>query len=364
MGPSINNTHTSLIDLVISGIHKSFGQTIVLRDMSLTVSNGELCCLLGPSGCGKSTILRIIDGLIEIDRGTIKLAGKDITDLPPQKRNIGLVFQNYALFPFMSVFDNIAYGLRRRKYSKSEINAKVKKALETVRLTGYENRRIHEISGGQQQRVALARSLVIEPALLLLDEPLSNLDARLRAEMRGEIKRIQKEFKITTLYVTHDQEEAMAIADRIVVMNNGMIEQIGTPHEIYENPASEFVASFIGDINMLQGVVNDDGLLVMNTFFDINTNHIPQGTKVTCAVRPERIQLIPESKLPVGKIREAVYFGSTVRYHVIVENLDMFQELLVEVPVSRAEFVVGNNISINVQKEFLRIFPGKNNEAL
>jgi ABC-type Fe3+/spermidine/putrescine transport system ATPase subunit len=197
-----------------------------------------MLCLLGPSGCGKTTALKIMNGLLESDSGSVSIGNEDITGLAPQKRNLGMVFQNYALFPQMNVFDNIAYGLRRRHYTKVEIREKVRQSLSLVRLEGYGNRRVYELSGGQQQRVALARALVIEPRALFLDEPLSNLDAKLRADMRDEIRRIQKALRITTVYVTHDQEEAMCIADRIVVMNNGDIEQIGTPEEIYEKPVN------------------------------------------------------------------------------------------------------------------------------
>lgn len=239
--------NTRLVDLKLEGINKRFDSQEVLRDFSLSVNKGELCCLLGPSGCGKTTALRIIDGLIDPDSGKVYLGETDITELPTQKRDLGFVFQNYALFPHMTIFENIAYGLRQRRLPNDEIKRKVAVALKMVRLAGYEKRRVHEVSGGEQQRIALARSLVIEPPLLLLDEPLSNLDARLRVEMRREIKRIQRELNITTIYVTHDQEEAMSIADRIVIINKGVIEQAASPWEIYSKPANLFVAGFIGN---------------------------------------------------------------------------------------------------------------------
>ncbi len=223
-------------DLEIRSPCKSYGGPPVLKDLSFTVLKGQLCCLLGPSGCGKTTVLKIIDGLLSPDRGSVWLGGREITDLPPGKRNLGMVFQNYALFPHLDAFENVAYGLRRRRVAKRELHSRVHEVLQMVRLSGYGQRRVHELSGGQQQRVALARALVIEPRLLLLDEPLSNLDARLRIDMRREIVRIQKILNLTAIYVTHDQEEAVSIADRIVVINQDAVEQAGTPRDIYERP--------------------------------------------------------------------------------------------------------------------------------
>ncbi|HLS08673.1 ABC transporter ATP-binding protein, partial [Lentibacillus sp.] len=230
-------------------ITKMFGKARGVEDINIDIKSGEFFTFLGPSGCGKTTTLRMIAGFYFPTSGKIAFDNEDITTVKPNKRNIGMVFQNYALFPHMTVFENIAFGLQVRKLSKSVIKEKVEKAQEFVRLVGYGNRKITELSGGQQQRVALARALVIEPDILLLDEPLSNLDAKLREETRVEIKRLQVELGITTVYVTHDQHEAMAMSDRIMVMSEGEVQQIGTPQEIYNKPDNRFVASFIGETN-------------------------------------------------------------------------------------------------------------------
>ena len=267
---STGSPNSTLVDLELLHLHKSFDDQEIVRDTSLLVSKGELCCLLGPSGCGKTTVLNIISGFLEPDKGSVLLGGHDITPVPPQQRNIGMVFQDYALFPHLTVYDNVAYGLKRRSWPKVRILSRVAEILEMVQMSGYEQRAIHELSGGEQQRVALARALVIEPSLLLLDEPLSNLDARLRTDMRIEIRRIQQTLGITTVYVTHDQEEAMSIADRIAVMNNGAIEQIGTSREIYEQPSTRFVADFIGNVNFIPGSIKNNRLQILGLEFPLS----------------------------------------------------------------------------------------------
>lgn len=238
----------------------------ILNDFKLEVERGELVSLLGPSGCGKTTTLRTISGFISPEKGQVIIDGKDVTKLPPNKRNIGLVFQTYALFPHLNVFENVAYGLKRRKVEKAIIEEKVNNVLALVSLTGFEKRLPANLSGGQRQRVALARSLVIEPDLLLLDEPLSNLDAKLRDEMRAELSRLQHQLGITMIYVTHDQIEALSLSSKIIVMNEGNIEQMGTPKEIYEKPATKFVAKFVGFDNMLNATcveaINDKEAIV------------------------------------------------------------------------------------------------------
>ncbi len=231
----------------------AYGDFVAVKDVSLSIRKGEFVTLLGPSGCGKTTILRSIAGLVQPTGGQIEVAGRRIDNIPIHKRNIGLVFQNYALFPHKSVYDNIAFGLKYRSVEKSVIAQKVKRALDMVRLPGVEKKLPSEMSGGQQQRIALARAIVIEPDVLLLDEPLSALDANLREEMRTELKIIQREVGITTIFVTHDQEEALAMSDRIVVMNKGLIEQQGSPEDVYRRPESRFVASFLGQSNLLPG---------------------------------------------------------------------------------------------------------------
>ncbi|MDK2914541.1 MAG: thiamine transport system ATP-binding protein [Thermococcaceae archaeon] len=240
-----------MVTIELSGIKKAW-EDFKLEINDLRVKDGEFLTLLGPSGCGKTTTLRIIAGFEKPDSGEILFDGKSVNELPPYERGIGIVFQDYALFPHMSVFKNVAFGLEMRRLPKAEIERRVKWALELVGLKGFENRYPEQLSGGQQQRVALARALVVEPQVLLLDEPLSNLDAKIRERLRGEIRRIQRELGITTIYVTHDQEEAMAISDRIAVMNVGKLEQVGSPLELYYRPKTEFVARFLGLSNILE----------------------------------------------------------------------------------------------------------------
>lgn len=239
----------------LKGVTLTYGAFVAVKDVDLKIDKGSFVTLLGPSGCGKTTILRSIAGLVTPTSGEIVVAGRLINDVPIYKRNIGLVFQNYALFPHKTVADNIAFGLKYRDVPKADIGRKVKRALDMVRLPGVEKKLPSELSGGQQQRIALARAIVIEPDVLLLDEPLSALDAHLREEMRTELKIIQREVGITTIFVTHDQEEALAMSDRIVVINHGLIEQNGTPEEVYRAPASKFVASFLGQSNLMSGTI-------------------------------------------------------------------------------------------------------------
>ena len=284
-----------MVDVKLENIVKTFDGTTALKGISLSIKHRELFTLLGPSGCGKSTTLRIIAGLDYPDTGHIHFGDEEVTYLPSYERGAVLVFQNYALWPHMTVFDNIAYGLRIRKVPREEIKKKVEWALELVKLKGFENRYPTQLSGGQQQRVAIARALVVEPKVLLLDEPLSNLDAKIRERLRSEIGRIQRELGITTLYVTHDQEEAMAISDRIAVMNVGTIEQIGTPREIYEKPRTEFVASFMGKTNVIPArVVERDGDRITVEFgsFRLDGLHYTEKSdNVVLVIRPERIRL-------------------------------------------------------------------------
>ena len=244
-----------MVSVRLENVTKGFGEVVAADSITLTIEHGEFFTFLGPSGCGKTTTLRIIAGLEYPDEGRVFFDDKDVTDEPPYKRNTGMVFQNYALWPHMTVFDNVAYGLKIRRLPKNEIRRRVHEVLELVKLRGLENRYPTQLSGGQQQRVALARALVIEPAVLLLDEPLSNLDAKLRVEMREEIKRIQRQLGITTIYVTHDQEEAMVISDRIAVMNFGKVIQVGPPQELYRNPRTLFVATFLGRCSIVKGTV-------------------------------------------------------------------------------------------------------------
>ncbi|MEW6550314.1 MAG: ABC transporter ATP-binding protein [Spirochaetota bacterium] len=241
-----------MTSIKISGVEKRFGELVALSDINLEIEKGEFFTLLGPSGCGKTTLLRTIAGFYRQDKGDIYLGDELINEVPAYRRNTGMVFQNYAVFPHMTVFENVAYGLKVRKLSSSEIEKRVAQALKNVHLTGYEARTPDKLSGGQQQRVGLARAMAIEPRVLLFDEPLSNLDAKLRVDMRDEIRAVQKSLGITAVYVTHDQEEALVISDRIAVVNLGKIQQVGAPWEIYKNPVNRFVATFVGKINTLE----------------------------------------------------------------------------------------------------------------
>lgn len=288
-------TKVEIIDVM-----KRFGNVTALNGVSLEISSSELFSILGPSGCGKTTLLRIVSGLESPDSGRIFFDGEDVTDLDPRRRGAVMVFQNYALWPHMTVFENIAYGLKVRKLPKEEIKERVMWALELVKLEGLGGRYPSQLSGGQQQRVALARALVVEPRILLLDEPLSNLDAKLRVEMRAEIRRIQRELGTTLIYVTHDQEEAMSISDRIAVMSSGKVEQIGEPREIYERPKTIFVAEFVGKCNIIRGrAISENRLILLGRELKLNTEGF-EG-EVVVAIRPEKIKINQDGRFS-GKV--------------------------------------------------------------
>jgi len=309
---------------------KRFGEVMALNQIDITVEDGELVALLGPSGCGKTTTLRCIAGFEVPDEGEILADGKLMNFLPPEKRDVGMVFQNYALFPHMTVFDNVAYGVRMRKIPKNEVSKRVSKIMDVVGLKGYDARYPRELSGGQQQRVAIARALVINPHLLLLDEPLANLDAKLREEMRFYLKTLQRNVGITLIYVTHDQAEALVLADRIIVMFNGVIHQDGTPTEIYKKPQTWEVANFIGLINFLEGELttrNDTLAQVktpcgMITCKDFRVNSLGKATAVNVGIRPESITLERAqiasglANTLAGKIEDKVYMGNIIQYRV------------------------------------------------
>ena len=263
------------IDVRLERVSKLFGDVAAVDDLSLDIEEGEFFSLLGPSGCGKTTTLRMIGGFEEPSYGTVYLGGRDVTDLPPYKRDVNTVFQSYALFPHLDVFENVAFGLRRKKVDKGEIDTRVRETMALVDLIGFERRKPAQMSGGQQQRVALARALVNHPKVLLLDEPLGALDLKLRKQMQLELKRIQQEVGITFIYVTHDQEEAMTMSDRLAVMRHGRIEQIGGPEDVYESPATEFVAGFLGASNMLDGDLK--GARTVVTSITASTGEAPAG---------------------------------------------------------------------------------------
>ena len=281
----------------IEGVARTFGEVRAIDDVSLAVRDGEFFTLLGPSGCGKTTLLRMVAGFTDLERGRILFGERRIDALPPHRRNAGMVFQNYAIFPNHTVGGNVAYGLKARNVAAADIERRVTRALKLVHLDGYQERWPHQLSGGQLQRVAIARALVIEPEVLLLDEPLSNLDAKLRVEMRAEIRQLQQQLKITALYVTHDQEEALAISDRIAVMQNGRIEQVGKPEAIYRMPASAFVAEFMGTTNLLTGTVaGREGELarirVGGQEFLARSADATAGSPITFALRPEMLRIV------------------------------------------------------------------------
>lgn len=315
----------------IKGLTKRYNDITAVDNISLEVCNNEIICLLGPSGCGKTTTMRVVAGLEKSTAGHIYIKGKVVNDVPSYKRNIGMVFQNYALFPHMNIYSNVAFGLKMRKFREQVIKEKVSAVLELVKLRGFENRMANQLSGGQQQRVALARALAIEPEILLLDEPLSNLDAKLRVEMRFELKNLVNELGITTIYVTHDQEEALAIADKIVVMNEGRIEQIGSPSELYEQPQNIFIANFIGLSNIMGGyikLISTDGNVIvsLNPGVEVrglykDSKQLSPGQKVNIVVRPEKIRVSSQEmegydNSVKGAIRNILYLGNTVRYYI------------------------------------------------
>lgn len=310
----------------IEQVSKVFGKTRVLNSVNLQIEPEEFFTIIGPSGCGKTTLLRIISGFYEPDGGKVYFNNQDVTHLPPWERNIGFVFQNYALWPNMTIFDNVAYGLRIRKKPMDYIKKKVKWALDIVDLHGVEDKNPSQLSGGMQQRVAIARAIVIDPDLLLLDEPLSNLDAKLRISLRKHIREIQRSLGITAVYVTHDQEEALEISDRIAIMNKGDLQQVGTPKEVYERPANYFVANFVGEANFLTGEVTD-GVFVMpgaNVKVPLsvvqNNGSIAPG-KATMMVRPENIRAANDADYhAAGRIIKRYYVGNLKKY--VVELAD------------------------------------------
>ncbi len=314
------------MEVRLTNVVKRYRETVALAGISLTVAEGEFFTLLGPSGCGKTTTLRIIAGFTDPDDGTVHFGKTLVNGVPPAERGIGIVFQNYALWPHMTIFDNVAYGLRIRRRPPEEVGGRVAAVLEKVGLRGLERRTPGQLSGGQQQRVAVARALVLNPRVLLLDEPLSNLDAKVRGRLRSEIRRLQQELHITTIYVTHDQEEAMVLSDRVAVMDAGAVLQLGTPVELYEQPASLFVADFIGTNNLLPGVAEEvaaGGVVRVRTPAGVvhgqAAGAVRPGGDVTVAIRPENLWLdgaAPADGVLQGRVALAQYLGSTVRYEV------------------------------------------------
>ncbi|CAM5211714.1 Spermidine/putrescine import ATP-binding protein PotA OS=Ureibacillus acetophenoni OX=614649 GN=potA PE=3 SV=1 [Ureibacillus acetophenoni] len=357
-------------DVDIQGVSMSYGKSTVLDNIDLQIKQGELLTLLGPSGCGKSTTLNIIAGFLQPDQGELLIKGKKMNNVPSYKRDLGMVFQAYSLFPHMTVYDNLAFGLKLRKIDKKVIAEKIDRALGLVRMKGLEDRYPRELSGGQRQRVAIARALVVEPTLLLLDEPLSNLDAKLRVELRAEIKRMQKDVGVTTVFVTHDQDEALSMSDRIVVMNGGKIEQIGTPTEIYQKPATEFVYRFIGNSNCIEGTVAS----IENELFNIEINkgwkiqlpkesiigqvQIGVNDVVRLYIRPENILIGNNAKgknheiTHLAKIVQMNYLGAAWEIEVLVEGEYL---LKITCPELNPSFAVGNEVNIGWSQSNMRM---------
>ncbi len=337
------------VAISIDNVIKRFGKDTIINGLSLDVRPGEFFTLLGPSGCGKTTLLRMIIGFNTIEGGEIKIDGKVINDIPTNKRNMGMVFQNYAIFPHMSVRDNVAFGLKNRKIPQDQIEAQVDDILKVVKIDHLKKRMPTKLSGGQQQRVALARAIVIHPEVLLMDEPLSNLDAKLRVEMRNAIKRIQQQVGITTLYVTHDQEEALAVSDRIAVMNGGVIQQIDTPKNIYQRPANLFVSTFIGLSNIMDGTVDmsQGGTRVRIGDYSVAMDNLDdavfQGQPVKVSVRPEEFIISRSSQEGIPAIvRSSVFLGVTTHYFVesedgremeVIQNSDIWDIIPDHTPV-------------------------------
>jgi putative spermidine/putrescine transport system ATP-binding protein len=348
--------------LTLTGIQKQFGTTYAVHDFNLSAEKGEFVSFLGPSGCGKTTTLRMIAGFEPPTAGTISVNGVDITHQPPNRRNIGMVFQSYALFPNMTVADNIGFGLRVRKRPKDQIRKRVDELLGLINLPDKGGRYPYQLSGGQQQRVALARALAIEPQVLLLDEPLSALDAKIRVALRKEIRAIQRQFGITTVYVTHDQEEALSLSDRVVVMSEGRIEQIGPPPEIYNFPATPFVASFVGTLNLLQATVVDGEAARLTIDGQEIRGSRPgtgSGQRVTVALRPEAVELgeTGGSNRLRGTVEDVSFLGSIVRTRVKIGDetlsFDQFND------PSMTPSAIGETITVSFSPEASLVLEGR-----
>ena len=331
------------------------------NNVSLSIKPGELVTLLGPSGCGKTSLLRMVAGFLTPTAGEIFIGDKEVSRIPPNKRNVGMMFQSYALFPHMTVFENVAYGLKLKHMSQQEIKERVKSILQLMQIEEYANRFPNEISGGQQQRVALARAVVTEPSVLLFDEPLSNLDAKLREYMRDELRKIQKRVGITSLYVTHDQSEAMAISDKVIVMRNGVIEQTGTAMEIYARPTNKFVAGFIGKANFVtpdEVHSFSDGKAVITLFGRKTEIPAADGCKdaqqCTCMIRPEDIKISPNGQFE-AKIVSKAYFGQYIQHFLNINGQEIEQMAFSQ---SNAHLSEGDSIRVDLIEESLRLLPG------
>ncbi|HEX7786436.1 MAG TPA: putative 2-aminoethylphosphonate ABC transporter ATP-binding protein [Methylomirabilota bacterium] len=353
--------------VALEGIAKKFGQFVALRGVSLSVSPGEFVCFLGPSGCGKTTLLRIIAGLERQNAGSVMMNGRDVSSLPPSRRNYGIVFQSYALFPNLTVARNVAYGLETRRVARADVERRVDELLALVGLTAHREKYPAQLSGGEQQRIALARALAPSPALLLLDEPLSALDARVRQSLRHEMRALQRRLGVTTIMVTHDQEEALAMADRIVVMNHGAVEQVGTPMEVYTRPRSPFVARFVGRMNFIDATAGERAGWARLGAVELRhagAEPVAAGTRVTLAIRPEEILVGDatagtENRL-VTRIRAVQFLGPFTRLSLALPN----GAPALECDVAAGAFAAlgaaeGAELALALRPEALRVFPAQ-----
>ena len=335
---------------------KRYGNNTVIPDLTLEIGDGELFTLLGPSGCGKTTLLRMIAGFNSIEGGDICFNEKRINDMDPSKRNIGMVFQNYAIFPNLSVRENVAFGLKNRKLDKADIKKKTDEFLNLMQIMQYADRMPNQLSGGQQQRIALARAVVISPDVLLMDEPLSNLDAKLRVEMRSVIRHTQKNVGITTVYVTHDQEEAMAISDRIAVMKDGVIQHVGTPRDIYQRPKNVFVATFIGRTNIVHAHIKDGVLTFADGYHEQIDALAGAGEQdVQCSIRPEEFVICQEGTEGIrGTVQECTYLGLNTHYTIDTDEGDSVE--IVEESTIGEGLKKGEKVLLKVKKEKINVF--------
>ncbi len=321
----------------LQGLRKAYGDTVAVRDVTLSVNPGEFITLLGPSGSGKSTTLMMIAGFVVPSEGEIYIDGRPVARIPPESRELGMVFQSYALFPHMTIAENIAFPLKMRRWPRHEIGRKVAAALEMVKLPGYEQRSPRQLSGGQQQRIALARAIVFEPRVLLMDEPLGSLDKKLRDHMQAEIKRIQQQLNMTVIYVTHDQEEALTMSDRIVVMHEGCIQQVGTPTALYDEPANAFVADFIGEANFVSGMVSAvdaSGMISVRhrsgqVFRAVGHRAVECGKEVVVSIRPERLAVVtgtdvdPDYNNWKGRVAQVIFAGDATKYKIVLDDMTL-----------------------------------------
>ena len=349
----VNELASRSADLKVEGLVKRFGEVVALDGVSLNIASGELLTILGPSGSGKTTLLKVVAGFETPDAGAVKVDGVDITTMPPAKRDIGMVFQNYALFPHLTVARNVAFPLEMRNTPRTEIDKRVSEALSLVELTGFEKRLPRQLSGGQQQRVALARAIVFNPRLLLLDEPFGALDRKLRETMQLEVRRLQRRLGLTTIFITHDQEEALVLSDRIAVMNRGSIQQVASTTEIYERPANDFVADFVGESNIFHGTVTEVGSVTLESGRRLLIIHpAAVGSRVGVLMRPERFGRGGANTFN-GEVKEAVYLGSSLKLRLACDD---GLELIVRLPVTGPLPATGSRISTGIEPESIHVF--------